>query len=129
MKLPSEPGDLPYADALISYEGDLAPGEHYDGCLFTGTVFTATRADSDRFVECAFCDMALENVSMRRSRFSDVWLRDVRLLSADLAESTWLDATFAIMTTAQFLALAPALARQLGIDLKDGERRPGCRFS
>ena len=26
----------------------------------------------------------------------------------------------AIMTTAQFLALAPALARQLGIDLKDG---------
>ena len=216
MKLPRELGDLPYADALISYEGDLAPGEHYDGCLFTDTVFTATGADSGRFVECAFCDMALENVSMRRSLCSDVWLRDVRLLSADLAESTWLDATFigcaaagvqafdsglrrvvfheckldsvnfrgatltdvtfencllrdvdfagatlkrtrfpgtaltradfsrttlekvdlrdaelditagfeslrgAIMTTAQFLALAPAVARQLGIDLKDG---------
>ena len=67
MKLPRELGDLPYADALISYEGDLAPGEHYDGCLFTDTVFTATGADSGRFVECAFCDMALENVSMRRS--------------------------------------------------------------
>jgi hypothetical protein len=62
MKLPRELGDLSLADALSSYEGDLAPGEHYDGCLFTGTVFTATRADSGRFVECAFCDMALSRV-------------------------------------------------------------------
>ncbi len=38
-----ELGDLPYADALKSYEGDLAPGAHYDGCLFRGTVFTANQ--------------------------------------------------------------------------------------
>jgi hypothetical protein len=82
-----------------------------------GTVFTSTRADSGRFVECAFCDMAPENVSMRRSRAE----LDITAGFESLRR--------AIMTTAQFLALAPAPARQLGIDLKDGEQGPGCSFS
>ncbi len=65
MKLPRELGDLPYADALNSHEGDLAAGEHYDGCHFTGMAFTSVRADNGRFVECAFSDVTLEDVSLR----------------------------------------------------------------
>ena len=35
-----------------------------------------------------------DGVPRRFSRLSDVWLRDVRLLSADLTETSWVDATF-----------------------------------
>ena len=111
MKLPRELGDLPYADALSTYEGDLAAGGHYDGCLFEGTSFTGARADNGRFVECAFSGVALDDISARRSRLSDVWLRDVRLLSADLAESTWLDATFLGCAAAGIQAFDSGLRR------------------
>jgi Pentapeptide repeats (9 copies) len=95
MKLRRELSDLPFAGALVPYGGDLTVDGHYDGCHFTGgTVFTAARAEHGHFMECAFTEVTLENVNARRSRFSDVWLRDVRLLSVELAATSWLDATF-----------------------------------
>ena len=62
-------------------------------------------------MECAFSEVTLENVTARRSRFSDVWLRDVRLLSVDLAESAWLDATFVGCAVAGLQAFGATLRR------------------
>ena len=112
MKLRREMSDLPFAGALTPHEGDLAAGGHYDGSHFTGgTTYTGARADGGRFMECAFSEVTLENVTARRSRFSDVWLRDVRLLSVDLAESAWLDATFVGCAVAGLQAFGATLRR------------------
>ena len=62
-------------------------------------------------MECAFSDVTFEDVTARRSRFSDVWLRDVRLLSVDLAETTWLDATFTGCAAAGIQAFDATLRR------------------
>lgn len=94
MKLPRELGDLPFGGSLTATDGALETEGHYDGLLFGGLSLEAANADHARFVECAFSDVTLDDVTLRKSRLSDVWLRDVRLLSADLAGSTWLDATF-----------------------------------
>src|SRR5579871_1990057 len=98
MKPPRELGDLPFGDSLTSYDGPVQGAlqyeGHYDGVLFEGLALAGSNADHARFMECAFCDVTLDDVSLRKSRLSDVWLRDVRLLSADLAGSSWLDATF-----------------------------------
>jgi uncharacterized protein YjbI with pentapeptide repeats len=45
-------------------------------------------------MECAFTQVTFDGGSLRRSRLSEVWLRDVRLVATDLAESDWLDAAF-----------------------------------
>ena len=95
MKLRRELSDLPFAGDLVPHDGDLTIDGHYDGCHFTaGTAFISARADNGHFMECAFTEVTLEDVNARRSRFSDVWLRDVRLLSVELAATSWLDATF-----------------------------------
>ena len=94
MKLPREPGDLPFGDSLTASDGVLEDEGHYDGVLFSGLTFEAANADLSRFMECAFADVTLDDVALRKARLSDVWLRDVRLLSADLAGSAWMDSTF-----------------------------------
>src|ERR1700749_192697 len=94
MKLPRELGDLPFGDSLTATDGALETEGHYDGLLFEGLSLEAANADHARFVECAFSDVTLDDVALRKSRLSDVWLRDVRLLSADLAGSSWLDGWF-----------------------------------
>ena len=94
MKLPRELGDLPFGNSLTTHDGDLEDEGHYDGVLFSGLTFEGSNADLSRFVECAFSDVTLDDVALRKARLSDLWLRDVRLLSADLAGSSWLDSTF-----------------------------------
>ena len=94
MKLPREPGDLPFGDSLTVSDGVLEDEGHYDGVLFSGLSIEGAHADLSRFMECAFADVTLDGVALRKARLSDVWLRDVRLLSADLASSTWMDGTF-----------------------------------
>ena len=114
-----ELSDLPFAGALVPHDGDLAIDGHYDGCHFTGgTVFTSARADNGHFMECAFTEVALEDVNARGSRFSDVWLRDVRLLSVELAATTWLDATFIGCAAAGVQAFDASLRRVQFIDCK-----------
>jgi uncharacterized protein YjbI with pentapeptide repeats len=93
MKLRRELSDLPFSGSLTAHEGDLEDEGHYDGVLFSQVSLAGSNAGHSRFVECAFSDVTLDNVALRKSRLSDVWLRDVRLLSADLAGSSWLDAT------------------------------------
>lgn len=93
-----EIGDLPYADVLRTYAGPWTAGEAYDGIhVDGGTVDAGTVAAMDaahaRFIECAFTQVTFDGGSVRRARLSDVWLREVRLVATDLAESEWLDAT------------------------------------
>ena len=119
VELRRELSDLPFAGALAPHDGDLRIDGHYDGCHFTGgTVFTSARADNGRFVECAFTEVTLEDVNARGSRFSDVWLRDVRLLSVELAATTWLDATFIGCAAAGVQAFDASLRRVQFIDCK-----------
>ena len=82
------------------------------------TVFTSARADNGHFMECAFTEVTLEDVNARRSRFSDVWLRDVRLLSVQLAATSWLDATFIGCAAAGVQAFDASLRRVQFIDCK-----------
>src|SRR6201995_3599224 len=94
MKLPREPGDLPFGDSLTVSDGVLEDEGHYDGVLFSELAIGATHAELSLFIECIFADVTLDGGALRKARLSDVWLRDVRLLSADLASSTWMDGTF-----------------------------------
>jgi len=170
-----ELGDLPYADALRAYDGPWKPDETYDAIHVDGGAVAAMDAAHARFLECAFTRVTFDGGTLRRTRLSDVWLREARLVAVDLAESEWLDATFldcvlrgvdlssatlervsfpgcrlseveltgvtlkkvdlrgaeldivggheslrgAVISTVQLLDLAPALARSLGITVRD----------
>ena len=118
MKLPRELGDLPFSDSLTVHDGELEDEGHYDGVLFEGLSLAGSNADLARFVECAFSDVTLDDVALRKARLSDVWLRDVRLLSADLAGSSWLDTTFVGCAGAGVQAFDAGLQRVVFADCK-----------
>jgi uncharacterized protein YjbI with pentapeptide repeats len=75
----------------LEFDGD------YDRLLFAGRSF----GDGDggaagaRFTECAFTDgTGFDGTRLRRSRWTDVWLAQSRLVSVDLAESSLTDTWF-----------------------------------
>jgi uncharacterized protein YjbI with pentapeptide repeats len=111
MTLHRELSDLPFAATLLRYEGGLASGEDYDSCHVAGTAFAHPEIGGSGFIECAFTDVTFEGLGGRKSRFSEVWLRDVRFLSADLAGSSWLDATFVGCAAAGVQAFGASLRR------------------
>ncbi len=82
------PGDPD--EALIPHEGDLEPDEEYDGYLFAGASFDDNAANC-HFLDCAFANVSFGGGWLRRSRFTDVRMRDTRFVSSDLAETGWLD--------------------------------------
>jgi uncharacterized protein YjbI with pentapeptide repeats len=106
-----ELADLPFFSVLTPHESAPEAGETYDGSHFADAIFTDAGAGSSRFMECAFSGVTFDGLQARKSRFSDVWLRDVRLLSADLAESSWLDATFLGCAAAGVQAFGASLRR------------------
>ena len=118
MKVPRELGDLPFGDSLTAHDGALEDEGHYDGILFSGLSLAGSNADHARFMECAFADVTLDEVTLRKSRLSDVWLRDVRLLSADLAGSGWLDSTFVGCSGAGIQAFDASFQRVTFADCK-----------
>ena len=124
MKLPREPGDLPFGDSLTASDGVLEDEGHYDGVLFSGLSIEGAHADLSRFMECAFADVTLDDVALRKARLSDVWLRDVRLLSADLASSTWMDGTFIACAGAGIQAYDSSFQRVVFSECKAA----GCRL-
>jgi uncharacterized protein YjbI with pentapeptide repeats len=91
---PRELADLPYADALTAYEGGLGPGVDYDTLHFDGTGFDDADASGARFLECALTKVSFQGGRLRRARFIDAFLKDVRFTLADLAETQWRDTTF-----------------------------------
>jgi len=87
----NELADLPFAGALRPHDGDLAPAESYDGAHFDQLDLDGPDASGSGFLECAFTRVSVQNGRLRRTQFTDVWLRDVRLISTTLAEATWVN--------------------------------------
>jgi len=85
--------DLPYAAALTPHAGGLAAHGEYDTVRFSGLAFDEPSAANAKFLDCAFTQVSVQGGQLRRSRFNDVWLRDIRLTGVDLAETSWLEAT------------------------------------
>jgi uncharacterized protein YjbI with pentapeptide repeats len=92
---PRELADLPYADALTPHQGGLSASHDYDTVLFDKSAFDEPDAPSSKFLECAFTGVSVQGGRLRRCRFIDAWLKDVRFTLTDLAETQWSDATFA----------------------------------
>jgi len=97
VKSPQTLDDLKYALELQAHPDDHAPeiDGDYDRVLFSGALFTDADAGGARFTECAFTAGAgFDGGRLRRSRFSDVWFGETRLVAVDMAESSLTDAWF-----------------------------------
>ena len=92
MKPPQELADLPYAGALVPYEGDWTEHE-YDTVYVQRVTVTGADAAGARFIECAFSQVTFDGGRFRRARFIDSWFHEVRFLGTDLAETSWQDVT------------------------------------
>ena len=101
MKSPRTLDDLKFASELTAFPGS-GPGNDsleidgdYDRVLFSGAVFADTDAGGARFTECAFTGGAgFDGGRLRRSRLSDVWFGETRLVAVDMAESSLTDVWF-----------------------------------
>ncbi|MEU8136952.1 pentapeptide repeat-containing protein [Streptodolium elevatio] len=87
-------GELPYAHRLEPFDGDLRRDGTYDSVHFDGTELEDAEGGGSGFTECAFSAATVTRGRYRRTRFDDVWLEGVRIVGADLAESSWLDCEF-----------------------------------
>ncbi|WP_436771677.1 pentapeptide repeat-containing protein [Yinghuangia sp. YIM S09857] len=94
VRAPRRFGELPYAHRLEPYEGEVDRDGSYDSAHFDGAEWEDVDGGGSGFTECAFTAAALTRGRYRRTRFDDVWLEGVRIVGADLAESSWLDCEF-----------------------------------
>jgi uncharacterized protein YjbI with pentapeptide repeats len=94
-----ELADLPFAAALVPHEGTMLAGEEYDSAHFDRLTLDHADLSGSRFLECALTQVSFQGGKLRRARFTDVWLRDVRLTATSLAESAW---TGAVITGSVF---------------------------
>jgi uncharacterized protein YjbI with pentapeptide repeats len=115
----NEVADLPFAAALRIHRGDLAPAEVYEGAHFDQLDLDQPDVHGSRFLECAFTRASIQEGQLRRAQFTDVWLRDVRLISTTLAESGWTGAEITGSVAAGVEAFA---ARLRGVSLR------GCKL-
>jgi uncharacterized protein YjbI with pentapeptide repeats len=106
-----ELADLPFATALTAHEGGLASAEQYECAHFDGLAFDGEEAGGSGFLECAFTQVSVQDGKLRRARFSDVLLRDVRLIATSLAETGWADVTFDSCVAAGVEAFGARLRR------------------
>ena len=111
--------DLPFAAALAPHAGGVAPGTEYDGLHFDRLSLDEPNAASSRFVECAFTRVSFQGGRLRRARFTDVLMRDVRLIATGLAETRW--------TNAALVASMAAGAEVFGAELR-GVTFRGCKL-
>jgi len=115
---PRELADLPYAAALRPHEGRLCADEQYDSVHFDRLAFDDATAMNARFIECALTQVSFQAGQLRRARFTDVWLRDVAMMTTDLAETSWQDVSFAGAVIAGAEAFGAQLRRVTFTDCK-----------
>lgn len=106
-----ELADLPFVAALTPQAGPLAAGGDYDSAHFDQVSFDTPRAPDSKFLECAFTSVSVQGGQLRRARFTDVWLRDVRLAGTGLAETTWVNSAFTGSVVAGVEAFGSQLRR------------------
>lgn len=89
--MPNELEELSYARFLTPLEGELEREGDYDCVHISGADIDDVEAGHARFNETVFTSMAITRGSMRFSRFSDVWQRNVRWVGTDLSDTSWQD--------------------------------------
>ncbi|MEV4123856.1 pentapeptide repeat-containing protein [Nocardia sp. NPDC049707] len=89
--MPNELEELSYARYLTPLESDLEPEGDYDCVHITGTDIDDIEAGNSRFSETVFTSLAINRGSLRFSRFTDVWQRNVRWVGTDLSDTSWQD--------------------------------------
>ncbi|WP_406230676.1 pentapeptide repeat-containing protein [Nocardia sp. NBC_01009] len=90
--MPRELADLPYASYLKPLEGPLEQEGDYDCVQVSGADIDDVEAGHARFSEAVFTSLSINRGSMRYSRFADVWVRNVRWVGTELADTSWQDA-------------------------------------
>ncbi|HVT68572.1 MAG TPA: pentapeptide repeat-containing protein [Trebonia sp.] len=95
MKSPRTVEDLPFAPDLAAFGGrELEIDGDYDRARFSGLLLADADAGGARFTECAFTGGGFDGGRLRRTRLSDVWFSETRLVAVDLAESSLTDVWF-----------------------------------
>ena len=95
----------------IGFEGDLEPDEDYEGLRFAEAAFDAAAAGGCHFLDCEFTGVSFGGGRLRKSRFTDVTLSQVRFVATDLAETGWQDAVLTDCVLAGVQAFASAARR------------------
>jgi uncharacterized protein YjbI with pentapeptide repeats len=70
---------------LTPFEGDLEPDEDYEALRFADTTFDEAAAGGCHFLDCAFVSTSFSGGRLRKSRFTDVTLREVRFVATELS--------------------------------------------
>ncbi|MFF5261582.1 pentapeptide repeat-containing protein [Actinomadura viridis] len=89
--MPTELGELPFAEWLAPHDGAWLPGGDHDTVLFDGIRVQDAQAPGSRFLDCAFTGATLEGCGLRNGRFINVWAHETRLVGTDLTRSEWQD--------------------------------------
>ncbi|MBH0780836.1 pentapeptide repeat-containing protein [Nocardia bovistercoris] len=92
--MPGDLADLPYARFLEPLDGPPEPEGDYDCAHLHALELTDPDIGNARFGESAFTSVTLHGGTLRHSRFRDVWLRDVRWIGTEIADTTWQDVEF-----------------------------------
>src|SRR6202035_2176348 len=96
---------------LTAFEGELELDEDYEGVRFADATFDEAFAGGCHFLDCAFSAVSFAGGRLRKSRFTDVALRDTRFVATDLSETGWQDVTLAGCALAGGQAYTAALRR------------------
>ncbi|MGK8488698.1 pentapeptide repeat-containing protein [Nocardia asiatica] len=91
VRMARELDDLPYARYLTDLDGDLETEGDYDCLRVDGGELDDLDLRHARFNESVFTSVEFSRGSLRFSRFTDVWLRHVRWVGTELADTGWLD--------------------------------------
>jgi uncharacterized protein YjbI with pentapeptide repeats len=95
----------------IGFEGDLEPDEHYEGLRFAEATFDEVAAGGCHFLDCEFASVSFGGGQLRKSRFTEVSMLQVRFVATDLAETGWQDATLTGCALAGVQAFSAAARR------------------
>jgi uncharacterized protein YjbI with pentapeptide repeats len=89
MPVPQELAELPYAQYLEPYDGELAPEGDYTGVHVTDAEFEDFDAGNSRVGESAFTGVNFTNGTFARARLSDAWFDRTRWVGTELVETDW----------------------------------------
>jgi uncharacterized protein YjbI with pentapeptide repeats len=103
---------------LTAFEGDLEPDEDYEGLRFADATFNEAAAGGCHFLDCSFAGVSLAGGWLRKSRFTDATLLQVRFVATDLAETGWQDTVLTGCALAGVQAFSAALRR---VRFRDGK--------
>jgi uncharacterized protein YjbI with pentapeptide repeats len=103
---------------FIPFEGDLEPDEGYEGLRFAEATFDEAAASGCHFLDCSFVSTSFSGGRLRKSRFTDATLLQVRFVATDLTETGWQDTTLTGCAVAGVQAFSAALRR---VVFRDGK--------